>query len=432
MRTINIGLVGFGTVGVGVARILCDNADHIAERTGMRLVLKTVVDTDLSTERDVQLPDNVLTDDLGRITDDPDIHVAVELVGGTTIARTIIEQMLRASKPVVTANKALLAHHGAELFALAAECGVSINFEASCVGGVPIIGAIRDGLIANQITSLHGIVNGTCNHILTAMEDRGETYEQALADAVAAGIAETPPDLDVQGIDSAHKLTILASLAFGKTIPFESVHVEGIDGIQLVDLQFALEFGYRLKLLAIGGNTEEGISCRVHPAFVSKQDTLAWVSGTNNAVTISGDATGRTLYYGHGAGQMPTASAVVSDIVDIAQGRSRIWFDQLRLLPGQTPAAKLMPIEKSTSRYYLRLTVMDEPGVMGSVTGILGGHDVSIGSILQHERELAGRTPIVIMTHNAVEGNLRNAVKEIDQLDATTEKTIVIRVLAEE
>jgi homoserine dehydrogenase len=340
-KRVRIGLVGFGIVGSGVAKLLLEEGDAIAAKTGLRLELACVVDTDTTRPRPVQLPDGLLTPDLSRLLDDKSISIAVELVGGTGVAKDIELKMLRAGKDVVTANKALLATHGAELHQVARENGRCIAFEASCAGGVPIIGAIRSGLAANQITGIYGIVNGTCNYILSCMSSKDEKFSHALATAQKRGFAEADPTLDISGGDSAHKLAILASIAFGCEIALEDIYVEGIDHIAKEDIRYGREMGYCLKLLAIGQRNERGrIGLRVHPSFIGADTSLARVDGSFNAISIFGSAVGETLYYGRGAGMMPTASAVVADLIDVALGNSRQVFEHLRL----RPRSEVMPL----------------------------------------------------------------------------------------
>jgi homoserine dehydrogenase len=431
MESVNVAVIGFGTVGTGVARILLESGDALATRAGVRLNLKYICDTDLKRPRGIQPPPELLTDSLDRVLSDGSVQIVCELVGGTTTAFTIVEKALRAGKNVVTANKALLAERGMPLLKLAAECGRSIAFEASVAGGIPLLLSVRDGLVANRISSVTGIVNGTCNYILTKMTDGGLSYEQALAEAQQKGYAEADPTLDVGGGDSAHKLTILSWLAFGSPVSFEDVYCEGITRIQPADIRFGLELGYRIKLLAIGRRNGDGcLSLRVHPAFVPRSNPLAHVSGAYNAVMVRGDTVGDTLYYGLGAGQMPTASAVVADLVDTALGRMAITFKRRRLF-GET-AATVRSIDETSSRYYLRFEVLDRPGVLAAITGVLGRHDISISSCLQHEPVDATHVPLIIMTHQAREGNLRRALAEIESLDPVRPEPATIRVIDDE
>jgi len=331
-KTVKVGLVGFGTIGSGVAKILLEQAETIAAKTSLRLELACVVDTDTQSPRPVKLPDGILTGDLSRLLNDDSIRIGVELVGGTTVAKDIQLKLLEAGKDVVTANKALLAEHGSELYETAHRNNRCIAFEASCAGGIPIVSAIRTGLVANNITAIYGIVNGTCNYILSNMSGKDEDFAEALSQARQRGFAEADPTLDIGGGDSAHKLAILASIAFGCEIPLEDVFVEGIEEISTDDIRFGAEMGYVLKLLAIAKkDADNRISLRVHPSFISKDNHLAGVNGSFNAVSIFGSAVGQVTYYGRGAGMMPTASAVVADIIDVAIGNSSSSFRQLRL-----------------------------------------------------------------------------------------------------
>jgi len=434
--TLGVAVVGCGTVGGATAQILTRDQDVLSERLRPRLELRYIVDVNFDHARRLRLNEALFTEDLSAALADPEVHVVAELVGGTTLAKTIIEKALRAGKHVVTANKALLAHHGTELYALARECGVCIAFEASCAGGIPIVRAICDGLVANRIDALFGIVNGTCNYILTAMLREGRPYADVLAEAQAEGLAEADPTLDVAGIDSAHKLAILASLAFGQAVDFGAIPVEGIDTLQLSDIHYGHELGYVIKLLAIAQRADEGVKLRVRPVFIAQEHPLAWVSGPFNAVSVYGHATGHTMYYGRGAGGMPTASAVVSDMAAVAMGTAQRLFEQLNTWPDRCEPGVQLPIETIQSRYYLRVLAADKPGTLAQVAAILGKHDIGICSVLQHEPaepELVpvGAAPVVITTYHASEGNVRKALAEIDELDAITPKTVCIGIVDE-
>jgi homoserine dehydrogenase len=430
-KRVRVGLVGFGTVGAGVAKLILEEADAIAAKMGVRPELACVVDVDTERPRPVQLPPGILTSDLNRLLDDDSIRIGVELVGGTGIARDIQLRTLRAGKDVVTANKALLATCGAEMYRAARESGRCIAFEASCVGGVPIIGAIRTGLAANQITAMYGIVNGTCNYILSSMSARDEEFSQALAKAQQLGFAEADPTLDLSGGDSAHKLAILASIAFGCEVDMEDIFVQGIDGISKEDLRYGREMGYCLKLLAIAQrNDEDRISLRVHPSFIAADTALARVSGSFNAISIFGSAVGETLYYGRGAGMMPTASAVVADILDVALGNSKTTFDHLRLRPRSEVEPLIEPIGDSVSRFYIRVMAKDEPGVVARYGQILGDHRISISGALQHEGTGPDNTvPVVITTHRTQEKNMAAALAELETLDIISGKSVCVRIV---
>ena len=373
----------------------------------------------------------MLTNDLNRLLNDPSIRIGVELVGGTGIAKEIQLKMLRAGKDVVTANKALLATHGSELYQVARENGRCIAFEASCVGGVPIIGAIRTGLAANRITAMYGIVNGTCNYILSNMSSKDEKFSQALAKAQKQGFAEADPTLDICGGDSAHKLAILASIAFGCEISMEDIFVEGIDGIAKEDLRYGREMGYCLKLLAIAQRSDQGrISLRVHPSFISADTALARVDGSFNAISVFGSAVGETLYYGRGAGMMPTASAVVADIIDVALGNSKTIFDHLRLRPRSEVQPFIEPVGETVTRFYIRVMAKDEPGVVARYGKILGDHQISISGALQHEGTGPGNTvPVVITTHRTQEKNMAAALAELKKIDIISGKPVCVRIV---
>jgi homoserine dehydrogenase len=430
-KRVRVGLVGFGTVGSGVAKLILEDGDAIASKMGVRLELACVVDADTERPRPVQLPAGMLTNDLSRLLDDKSIPVAVELVGGTGIAKEIQIKMLRAGKDVVTANKALLAVHGGELHQVARENGRCIAFEASCAGGIPIISTIRTGLAANRITAMYGIVNGTCNYILSNMSSKDEKFSQALAKAQKKGFAEADPTLDISGGDSAHKLAILASIAFGYEIALEDIFVEGIDRISREDIRYGREMGYCLKLLAIGERSDQGrIALRVHPSFIGADSSLARVDGSFNAISVFGSAVGEILYYGRGAGMMPTASAVVADIIDVALGNSKTIFDHLRLKPRSETIPLIEPIGESVSRFYLRVMAKDKPGVVAQYGKILGDHQISISGALQHEGTGPDNTvPVVITTHRTQEKNLTAALKELSRLDIISGKPVCVRIV---
>jgi len=437
VKQVAIGLVGYGTVGQGIAAVLARNGEHISRKINADIYLKYIIEKYPDRQFDVPVPTRaVLTDQLDRLLEDNQVEIAIELVGGTTAARDIVVGLLKAGKHVVTANKALLAHHGPELFALARENDRCIGFEASCAGGIPVVDAIRRGLAANDINAIYGIVNGTCNYILTAMTRQRKSYDVALAEAQDAGFAESDPTLDVDGTDSAHKLAILSSIAFAESVPLDAISVEGIDGMDVSDLAFGQELGYVMKLLAIGVKEPDGVSVRVHPAFIRNSDPLAWVSGPFNAISVYGSAVGHTMFYGRGAGRMPTASAVISDVIDIVVGNAARTFNRLAVLPDTTAPAVIKPIDRITSRYYFRLMLVDRPGVMAKFSEVFGRHKISLSAVQQHEgfeydREGEPIVPVVILTHAAREGNVRNAIDEIAKLDVTAERPVCIRVIDE-
>jgi len=421
---IGIGLIGFGTVGTGVVRILQNNADLIEGRLGRRLVLRKIADLDIKRDRGVPIQRDMLTTDAYEVIDDPTVDIVVELIGGIEPAKSFILRALELGKPVVTANKALLAQHGAEIFGKAAEKGIPLGFEASVGGGIPVLKALREGLVANNIEAILGILNGTSNYILTRMTEEGLDFKRALSQAQRLGYAEADPSLDVDGVDAAHKLTILASFAFGTWIDFKRVYVEGIRDISPLDIEFSREFGYRIKLLAIAKRDGGKIELRVHPTMIPEGHLLSQVQGVYNAIYIVGDSVGPTLFYGQGAGSAPTGSAVVSDLVDIVrQGR-------LLQLPSFAKDRPLKDIEDLRCPYYLRFTAVDRPGVLSKISGILGENDISIASVIQKGRTKRGAVPIVMMTHEAVERNIRRAIEEIDALDVIKDSTKLIRVEA--
>lgn len=432
-NVLGIALVGCGTVGGATALLLSRDGQHLTQRTGVTLDLRYIVDREFTRARSLGLEEGLFETNLEKALADPKVDVVIELVGGTTVAREIIEKALRAGKNVVTANKALLAHHGTDLMAIAQANKVAISFEASCAGGIPVIRALYDGLIANRIDALYGIVNGTCNYILTEMIQKGEGYDEALRAAQAAGLAEADPHLDVSGLDSAHKLAIMAALAFGQRIDFEKIPVQGIDRLELIDVTFGQELGYIVKLLAIAQRTDRGLSLRVRPAFITREHPLAWVSGPFNAVSVYGHAVGHTMYYGRGAGGSPTASAIVADLVALALGTAQSAFHNLRIWPDRTIEALHLPSDQIESRYYVRVMVEDIPGVFAQLATILGNHSISISSVLQKEpedKEPEG-VPVVITTHSAREGNMFDALREIDNLSVVKRPSVCIGIIDE-
>lgn len=431
MKPVTVGLIGFGTVGEGVVRLLTGRHELLARRLGFPLVLKKVADLDLTRPRGVKLDPSLLTARSQDILDDPDVDIVVELIGGTDAARQLVLAAISRGKHVVTANKALLALHGNEIFAAAAEHGVEVAFEASVCGGIPIILALRQGLAANRIQEMLGILNGTANYILTRMSEQGSSFERALKEAQAQGYAEADPTLDVEGIDAAHKLAILMALAYGTRVDFGAVAVEGIRGLEPLDLQFAREFGYVIKLLAISRNDGTALEARVHPTLVPRDHMLASVSGAMNAVYVTGDAVGPILLSGQGAGMMPTASAVVSDILDLARNLN---LGLRRRVPplGSDEALKtrrpVKPMAEVITNYYFRFAALDRPGVLSQISGVLGKHNISIAAVIQKGREVKGAVPIVMITHEAREANVRQALVEIDALPVVSPPTVMYRI----
>jgi len=430
-RQVKIGLVGLGTVGCGVAKLILEEGDRIAAKSGLRLELACVVDKDTKSSRPVKLPKGLLTDDINKLLEDDSIQIGVELIGGTDAARTIQLKMLETGKDVVTANKALLAEHSNELFNVAHRHNRCIAFEASCGGGIPVISSIRTGLAANNITQIYGIVNGTCNYILSNMTSKGEDFSEALAQAQKNGYAEADPTLDINGLDSAYKLTILASIAFGYEIRLEDIFVEGIEEISKDDIRYGGEMGYILKLLAIAQKEQDDhISLRVHPSFIPEQNRLARVDGPFNAVSLLGTATGQVMLYGRGAGMMPTASAVVSDIIDVALGNSANTFGHLLLKPRDKTKSLIEKIDNLQSRFYIRLMVKDQPGVFAQIGNILAENSISISGILQHEGKGPENTvPVVITTHPARQSNVTTMLDGLDKIDTVCSKPVCIRIV---
>jgi homoserine dehydrogenase len=424
----NIALIGCGTVGGGVARLLVQEPDRLAARAGRPLVLRRVVVRNPDKPRAVPLPRQLLSTDLRDVLRDESIPVAVEVIGGTGWAREAVLQLLAAGKHVVTANKALLAEHGAEIFEAARRHGRAVAFEASVAGGIPIIAALAQGLAANQILALQGILNGTCNFILTNMSENGGTYAEALAEAQQLGYAEADPTLDVDGSDAAHKVAILAQIAFGMAVPVGAIERRGIADVRDMDIRFAHELGYTIKLLAeawldttpqSSSGPGRRLALHVSPVLLRHHTPLAQVRGAYNAIHVVGDAVGDTLYYGRGAGQMPTASAVVADLIDMAVGRAQRTFQTLRLWSGNGAGIALRPSGTVRSRFYLNVVVEDRPGVLAEIALELAHHHISISSVIQHEPQEeheGGTVPLVIMTHTALTGDFRAAVAGIDGL----------------
>ena len=430
-QVVKIGLVGFGTVGCGVAKLILEGAESIAAKTGLRLQLACVVDIDTKSPRPVTLPQGILTDDLDRLLKDDTIKIGVELVGGTGIAKQIQLKMLQAGKDVVTANKALLAEYGNELYNVAHKNGRCIAFEASCAGGIPIISAIRTGLTANTINAMYGIVNGTCNYILSNMTAKNEDFAEALAQAQKKGYAEADPTLDISGGDSAHKLAILASIAFGYEITLDDIFVEGINNISKDDIRYGGEMGYILKLLAIGKRKPNNkISLRVHPSFIAKNNPLARVDGPFNAVSIFGSAVGQVMFYGRGAGMMPTASAVVADIIDVALGNSATTFRHIHLLPRSEVSQLIEHIDNIASRFYIRIMVKDQAGVFAQIGRVLAENAVSISGVLQHEGRGPDNTiPVVITTHPTQHKQVSATIAGLERIDTVCSKPVCIRIV---
>ncbi|MBF0258018.1 MAG: homoserine dehydrogenase [Desulfamplus sp.] len=431
MKQINIGILGCGIVGTGVAKLLMEKQAMLESRIGIPLNLKYVADLDTLTDRGITFKQGVFISDANKAINDPDINIIVELIGGKTFAKEFILRALQNGKHVVTANKALIASFGNDIVRTAVENGVDFAFEASVGGCMPVIKSIRESLVANRIDSITGILNGTCNYILTKISQEGCPFDIALKEAQAKGYAEADPFLDVEGHDSAHKLAILAALAYGMEINLENIHVEGISRITPMDIEFAREFGYTIKLLAISKNHTDKVEARVHPAMIPITHPLAHVNGSMNAVTIDADATGQTMLYGAGAGMMPTASAVVSDIADIARNIMAGSNTRVPILGSPKSNIRkipILPVTEISTCYYIRLEAADHPGVLSKITGILGKRGISIQSVHQKGRRFNGPVPVVMITHNAMEKEVQAALNEISSLDAIPEKPVVIRI----
>jgi homoserine dehydrogenase len=429
---VNVGIIGFGIVGSGTAKILLENMDILKERLGFAINLKRIADLDTERDRGIRIPEGVLTKDVNMIFDDPDIHIVVELIGGIRTAKDFIQKAIQKGKHVVTANKALLATEGAEIFRAAREAGVEVGFEASVAGAIPIIKVMKESLIANRIKAIYGIINGTSNYILTKMTDEHVEFLDALKEAQALGYAEADPTLDIEGIDTAHKLTILSTLAYGIPLSYNSVHIEGITEIATQDISFASELGYKVKLLAITKETDGEIELRVHPTMLPKDYLIAKVDGPFNAIYVDGDATGSTLYYGRGAGSVPTGSAVVSDIADIARNIRNNAVGRVPTIPTTSGDITIKKIDDVLSRYYFRFSAIDKPGVLSKISGILGNYNISIASVIQKGRKVGEAVPLVVLTHEAKEKNVRQAIGEIDVLPVVMDKTVFIRVEGKE
>jgi homoserine dehydrogenase len=428
---INIGLLGCGTVGTGVAKLLIENKQLLTARVGADLNLKWVADIDIEIDRGIQLPAGTLVSDAQKVVDDPEIDIIIEMIGGEGIAKDFILKAIENGKHIVTANKALLATQGNELFTAAAHKGVDLAFEASVGGCMPTIKSMRESLVGNHIKAMTGILNGTCNYILSKITDEGISFEAALDQAKVQGYAEADPTLDIEGFDTAHKIAILSALAYGMEINLADVYVEGISRITPLDIAFAEQFGYRIKLLAISKFQNDRVEARVHPTMIPFNNLLTHINGTVNAITVSGDAVGDILLYGHGAGMMPTASAVISDVVDIARnilsGTARrvpplsYQREYIRKIP-------ILPIDDLVTHYYFRFAALDRPGVLSTISGILGKYDISIQSVHQKGRKTNGSVPVVMLSHLIKESDVKQALSEISALDVVSDEPVLIRI----
>jgi homoserine dehydrogenase len=426
MKPLSVGVAGLGTVGAGVLTLLRDNAGTVAARAGRPIAVTAVSARDRTRDRGIALSGLRWYEDAPALANDPNVDVVVEVIGGTQgPAADLVRAAIAAGKPVVTANKALLAVHGAEIAAAAEAKGVALGFEAAVAGGIPAIKAIREGLAGNDLTRVLGILNGTCNYILTTMRERGREFAEALAEAQKLGYAEADPSFDIDGVDAAHKLAILAALAFGRPVDFAAVHVEGIRSVSALDIKLAEELGYRIKLLGIARRGEAGVETRVHPCMVPLSHPIARVDGVFNAVVAEGDFVGRVVLEGRGAGAGPTASAVVADLIDIARGRrTPVWGASNGSLNGLAN----IPMDRRVGGYYLRLMVVDRPGVIADVTAALRDNAISLESMLQRGRAPGEAVPVVVTTHDCEEAQMRAALSRIEALEAVVEKPALIRI----
>lgn len=428
---VGVGIVGFGTVGTGVARILLDNAGLIRRRVGVPVELIRIADLDVARDRGLSLPAGMLTQDSRQVLDDPDVDIVVELIGGYEVAKHLILEAIAKGKQVVTANKALLAVHGEELYQAASRQKVDLAFEASVGGGIPIIRALTEGLAANRILSIYGIINGTSNYILTRMTQEGLAFEEVLEESKRAGYAEADPTFDVEGIDSVHKLAIMVSLAYGTPVDVKDIYTEGITKLTPLDIAYAKEFGYVIKLLGIAKLMDGEIEARVHPTMIPVSSPIAQVHGVYNAIQVVGDAVGDVMLHGQGAGSMPTGSAVVSDILSIARnlvtgGVGRVPAASFQ--PDQRRPLRVRPMADIESLYYLRFMVVDRPGVLSQIAGVLGQHGISISSVLQQGRKEGQTVPVVIRTHQAAERSVQTALRKIGRMSFVSEPPMLIRV----
>ncbi len=428
MKKVNVGIIGFGNVGSGVVKILRDRKTMLSGKIDTEISIKKICDADIVSKRNVSVDKSRLSKNVKDILDDPQIDVVVELIGGIHPAKEFITEALKKGKHVVTANKALLAQDGRELFALSHDCGKSICFEASVGAGIPIIKSLREGLVANKFKKVFGIVNGTSNYILSAMSDKNCPFNEALREAQAKGFAEKDPTLDIEGIDSAHKLVLLTYLCFGRFVDMREVFLEGISSISLADINYAKELGFAIKLLAIAKKEKDSLEVRVHPTLVRDSHMLASVDGVFNAIYVSSDLAGDLLFYGPGAGQLSAASAVVSDLVDLTQDLKAGMFRPTLNTIQDSTIKRLRERDGFESKYYIRFTTQDNPGVLAKISSVLSKFGISIASVNQKERHKAKSVPIVMVIHEAKEKHMRSALGIIDKLDIIQEKSVAIRI----
>ncbi len=432
MKPIHIGLLGIGTVGGGTYTVLKRNREEIARRAGRDIVITMIADKDLEKARKLADPGVIVTDNAHEITTHPDIDIVVELIGGQTIAKDLILEAIAHGKHVVTANKALLANHGTEIFAVARAKGAIVAFEAAVAGGIPIIKALREGLTANRITWIAGIINGTANFILSEMREKGLSFAEVLAQAQKLGYAEADPTYDIEGIDAAHKITLMSAIAFGIPVQFSKVYTEGITQLTGEDIRYAEELGYRIKLLGITKRVEKGIELRVHPTLIPERRLIANVEGVMNAVVVRGDAVGATLYYGAGAGAEPTASSVIADLVDVTRMQTADPMHRVPTLsfqPDLLSDTPVIPMEEVETAYYLRMQVIDKPGVMAEITRIVAENNISISALIQKEASPnSDRVSIIMLTHLTVEKNINAAIARLEALPVVAGKVIRVRI----
>ncbi len=432
MKTINVGIIGFGTIGAGVVKALQSKRSYLREKSGIDVNILWICDKDIKSKRPVKVNKKILTTSIAKVIYDPKVDIVVELVGGISPAKDIVMESLRNGKSVVTANKALLSNFGRDIFALAGEVGLSVGFEASVGGGIPIIRAMKEGFIADSFDLIYGIINGTSNFILSEMVEKNISFDEALADAQAKGYAERDPYLDISGGDSAHKLSVLALLGFGIAAKSTDIYTEGISGISREDIEYARDMGYAIKLLAIAKRSGSEIELRVHPTLIPKTHLLADVNGVYNAIFVKGDMVGENLFYGQGAGALPTSSAVISDIISIAKNVD------VSCCGGNKPAGQRLNIAKSApgikkmdevrTRYYIKFLTPDKPGVLAKVSGVLAKYDISISSVNQKEGRIGGLVPIVMMTHESFEKDMSRALREINDMKIVNKNIVRIRV----
>jgi homoserine dehydrogenase len=432
MKAVRVGLIGFGTVGSGVARILHKNAQLLRQRLGFPLELARIADIDITTDRGIPVKKGVLTADVQALLHDPAIDIVIELIGGIEPARQFILEAIAGGKHVVTANKALLAKCGYEIFSAARRRGVDVAFEASVGGGIPIIRILQEGLASDRIVGFFGILNGTSNYILSRMTDEQSDFGEVLKDAQAKGYAEADPTFDIEGIDAMHKLAVLISLAFGRRVNYQKIYTEGISSITPLDIEFTRELGYKVKLLAICRGTEREVDARVHPTLIPEEHLLSRVNDTFNAIFLQSEDVGPTMFYGRGAGMLPTGSAVVADLMSLARNIAKGIANRVAVLPADehaVPQITIKPIRDITTRYYLRFSAVDKPGVLSRIAGILGRNHISIHSVVQKGRRTrGGAVPIFMLTHEAIESDLQRALKQMGRLTLLRQKTMVIRI----